>query len=183
MAPNVHNTFFSGSNLSQVSIPSQYISPNTPNTVFVNNSHISKPDHVLPTFPTVSGPHQPIYILPQFGSAPQMPFYGQNQPHLPPHPISHDVDYSQHMHFHQTFPAPKQPSTNPNGNSTNGKSPGDLEDEKNGTRQHKSNIHNLTSTSDVNSAASTLLNFDSKSPSESKKDVMSIESLNSPMIK
>jgi hypothetical protein len=181
MAPNVHNTFFSGSNHSQVALPNQFISPNNQNTVFVNSNNIPKPDHILPSFAPVSGAHQPIYILPQFGSAPQLPFYGQSQPQLPPQAMTNDIDYLQHMHFHQSFAAPKPPSTNPN-NSTNGKSPVDLEDEKNGTKQHKSNIHNLTSTSDVNSAASTLLNFDSKSSSETKKDVMSIESLSAPLV-
>lgn len=182
MSPNTHNSFFSGSNPSQIAIPNQFISPSNQNAVYVNSNNITKPEHVLPAFTPANGPHQPIYILPQFGSAPQLPFYGQNPPQLPSHPMTNEIDYLQHLHFHQSFGAPKPPSTNPI-NSTNGKSPVDLEEEKNGAKQHRSNIHNLTSTSDVNSAASTLLNFDSRSTSESKKDVMSIESLSMPSVK
>ncbi len=181
--PNAINSFFTGSNQSQVQIPTQFISPNNQNTVFVNNLNIPKAEHLLPSFMPSNGAHQPIYLLPQYGS-PQLPFYGQNQPRPHHQTITNDTDYSQHNHLHQSYSAAKPPSTNPIGNTTNGKSPAELEDERHSIKKPNSSNHSLPSTPDVNSAASTLLNFDHKNttPSDSKKDVMSIENLSAPLV-
>ena len=175
---NAHSPFFSGSNQSHV----QFISPNNQNAVFANNLNApSKPDHVLPSFISSNGAQQPIYLFPQYGS--QLQFYGQNQPRIHHQPTVNDTDNSQHKHAHQAYSAQKPTSTQQTiGNSTNGKSPAELDDERHSPKKSKASNQTLPYTPDIN-AASTILHLDHKTgSSDSKKDVMSIENLSAPLV-